>query len=224
MSYTFFCCGASIGVFFEYSDYIKFIKNEGHYNKIPFPAIRSIRYIIFAAAFAFINKYLEQWYFDEFVLTADFAKMSILNQYKWFLVYNICFRSFYYVAFQLQEGALLSSGFGYNGKDEKGNNRWDTVTSCNIVGVETTTSAIAVMQNWNHQVHVWLKYYVQHRLVQVGEHPTNMATFLTFMTSALWHGIYPMYFACFFYIFVLCEISKDFFKAGDKFAKVIPIK
>jgi hypothetical protein len=26
MSYTFFCCGASIGVFFEFTDYIQFIK------------------------------------------------------------------------------------------------------------------------------------------------------------------------------------------------------
>ena len=51
-----------------------------------------------------------------------------------------------------------------------------------------------------------------------------MATLGTFMVSALWHGIYPMYFFCFFYIFVLCELSKDFYKAGDKIAKVIPFK
>lgn len=79
MSYTFFCCGASIGVFFEYSDYIKFIKNEGHYKHIPFPILRSIRYLIFAAIFTFINKYLEQWYLEENVLTTEFANKSIIQ-------------------------------------------------------------------------------------------------------------------------------------------------
>jgi hypothetical protein len=42
------------------------------------------------------------------------------------------------------------------------------------------------------------------------------------MVSALWHGVYPMYFFCFFYIFALQELSKDLFKAGDKIAKVWP--
>ena len=45
MSYTFFCCGASIGVFFEFSDYIKFIKMEGHYSNIPFTIFQSLIFL-----------------------------------------------------------------------------------------------------------------------------------------------------------------------------------
>ena len=72
-------------------------------------------------------------------------------------------------------------------------------------------------------MHVWLKHYVQHRLVKPGDHPTVLATCITFMVSALWHGIYPVYFVCFFYMFVLIEVSKDFYKAGDKVGKLWPL-
>ena len=223
MSYTFFCCGASIGVFFEYSDYIKFIKMEGHYQRIPCPIIRSLGYLLAAFAFAGINKFLEQWFSDFFVLSAEFEQWSLPKKYAWMYLYNFCFRTFYYSAFMLQNGALIASGFGYNGQDEKTKtNRWDTVVSIYLLKVETGESAIKILQAWNHQVHVWLKYYVQHRLVKHGEHPAVLATCATFMVSALWHGVYPMYFFCFFYIFALQELSKDLFKAGDKIAKVWP--
>lgn len=59
MSYTFFCGGASCGVFFEYSDYIKFIKMQGHYKHIPFPVFKSLQFLIAAFAFAGLNQVLE---------------------------------------------------------------------------------------------------------------------------------------------------------------------
>jgi hypothetical protein len=59
MSYTFFCGGASIGVFFEYSDYIKFITMEGRYKQIPFPVFKSLQFLISAFAFAGFSQYLE---------------------------------------------------------------------------------------------------------------------------------------------------------------------
>jgi lysophospholipid acyltransferase len=89
--------------------------------------------------------------------------------------------------------------------------------------VEKADSVVKILANWNYQVHVWLKYYVQHRLVEPGQHPTIFATFMTFMTSAIWHGIYPMYFFCFVYIYVISEVCKDFYKAGDKINKFWPL-
>ena len=149
--------------------------------------------------------------------------MPLPLKYLWFLVYNITFRTFFYSAFMLQEGALIASGMGYNGKDHNKEDRWDTVNSCSIIEAEKTVSAVKFLSCWNHQVHLWLKYYVQHRIVKFGQHAGIAATLGTFMVSALWHGIYPMYFACFFYIYLCSEISKDFFKAGDKFTKVWPL-
>jgi len=34
-SYVFFCGGIVVGPFFEYSDYINFIEQKGHYKDIP---------------------------------------------------------------------------------------------------------------------------------------------------------------------------------------------
>ena len=78
MSYTFFCGGASIGVFFEYSDYIKFIENEGHYKHIPNPIFKSLKYLMLAGIFAAIHFYLVQTYYDHYVITEDFGKLTLL--------------------------------------------------------------------------------------------------------------------------------------------------
>jgi lysophospholipid acyltransferase len=102
--------------------------------------------LIAAFAFAGINKYLENWFADEFVLTYEFEAWSLLYKYGWMYLYNFCFRTFYYSAFMLQNGALIASGFGYNGFDEKTKEaRWDTVVSIYLWKVETGDSAIKIL-------------------------------------------------------------------------------
>lgn len=41
-SYVFFCCGCLCGPFYEYSDYINFIEQKGHYANIPSSIGRSL--------------------------------------------------------------------------------------------------------------------------------------------------------------------------------------
>lgn len=220
-SYTFFCGGASIGVFFEFSDYIKFIKQEGHFARIPNPIGESAKYLLAAFFFAGVNQALQIKYHDDHFNSDEFRSQSMLCKYFDIWMYNYQFRTFYYIGFMLQTSSVIASGLGFSGVKD-GKFQWETIVSVYLWNLETCYSVASTMQNWNHQVHVWLKYYVQHRLVKVGEYPTLFATCATFFVSALWHGIYPVYFLCFFYMFILIELSKDFWKAGDKFAKVLP--
>jgi hypothetical protein len=151
MSYTFFCCGASIGVFFEFSDYIKFIKMEGHYQKIPNPIFKSLLYLFAAFIFIGINKFLETWFYDLFVLTEEFESYSLLKKYGWMYIYNYYFRSFLYIAFMLQNGALMACGFCFNGVDpQTKEEQWDTIVSIYLIKVETSESCIKILQAWNH--------------------------------------------------------------------------
>ena len=76
---------------------------------------------------------------------------------------------------------------------------------------------------WNHQVHLWLKFYVQERLVTPGQRPSFAVSMSTFLMSAFWHGFYPCYYLTFFFAAILAEVNKDLFKAKIIFRNIPPI-
>jgi len=72
-------------------------------------------------------------------------------------------------------------------------------------------------------VHLWLKFYVQGRLVESGKRATFLESLATFIVSAFWHGLYPSYYIMFFFAAILSEVNKDIFKAQVLFYKYIPV-
>jgi len=74
-----------------------------------------------------------------------------------------------------------------------------------------------MMAYWNHTVHLWLKHYVQNRLVAPGAKPTIIATLLTFGVSAFWHGFYPFYYFMFFMCGCFVEVAKDVYRSRALF-------
>jgi len=73
---------------------------------------------------------------------------------------------------------------------------------------------------WNHQTHLWLKHYIQERLVNLGERPSFGVNMTVFLVSAIWHGFYPCYYFCFFFAALLSEVNKDLFKAKIIFRNI----
>ncbi|KAM6453858.1 lysophospholipid acyltransferase 1 isoform 1-T2 [Liasis olivaceus] len=96
----------------------------------------------------------------------------------------------YYFAWTLADAINNAAGFGFNGVDEKGNYRWDLLSNLNIRNVEMATSFKMYLENWNIQTTVWLKRVCYDR---ASWYPTA----LTFLLSALWHGVYPGYYFTF---------------------------
>jgi hypothetical protein len=213
-SYTFFCCGASIGVFISYQDFIKFIKMEERYSSIPNPLPRSLLLLLGACTAIPIYRALKATFPLQFCLSEEFASWHWPTQAIWTYCFFKSFQYFYYTAFFLQEGSIVASGLGYNGLGANEQARWDTIMSCDFVVTETGSNMTKCMSGWNHQVHLWLKHQVQTRLQPIDERPTVTSNLITFMTSALWHGIYPAYFLTFFYIFAIMEFTKDVYKGG----------
>jgi len=85
--------------------------------------------------------------------------------------------------------------------------------SIEVIELETASSPVFMMAHWNHTVHLWLKHYVQSRLVPPGGKPTLYQTLITMMVSAFWHGFYPFYYFMFFQAACVVEISKDMYRA-----------
>uniref|UniRef100_A0A8C6DUE6 Membrane bound O-acyltransferase domain containing 1 n=1 Tax=Moschus moschiferus TaxID=68415 RepID=A0A8C6DUE6_MOSMO len=83
-----------------------------------------------------------------------------------------------------------AAGFGFSGVDKNGNFSWDLLSNLNIWKIETATSFKMYVENWNIQTATWLKRVCYER---VPWYPTV----LTFILSALWHGVYPGYYFTF---------------------------
>ncbi|KAL0963351.1 hypothetical protein UPYG_G00305140 [Umbra pygmaea] len=96
----------------------------------------------------------------------------------------------YYFAWTLADAINNAAGYGFKGVDETGQGSWDLISNLNIWGIETATSFKTFIDNWNIQTGVWLKTVCYERA-------PRYQTALTFILSALWHGVYPGYYFTF---------------------------
>ncbi|KAJ8013366.1 hypothetical protein DPEC_G00052520 [Dallia pectoralis] len=96
----------------------------------------------------------------------------------------------FYFAWTLADAINNAAGYGVRGVDQTGHVSWDLISNLNIWGIETATSIKAFIDNWNIQTGVWLKTICYDRA-------PRYRTALTFILSALWHGVYPGYYFTF---------------------------
>ncbi|XP_078395424.1 lysophospholipid acyltransferase 1 isoform X3 [Cetorhinus maximus] len=96
----------------------------------------------------------------------------------------------YYFAWTLADAINNAAGFGFSGLDKNGNLRWNLISNLNIWNIETATSFKMCLDSWNIQTGAWLKSVCYDRAPY---YPTA----LTFILSALWHGVYPGYYFTF---------------------------
>eukprot|EP00824_Muranothrix_gubernata_P023004 TRINITY_DN5884_c0_g2_i1.p1 TRINITY_DN5884_c0_g2~~TRINITY_DN5884_c0_g2_i1.p1 ORF type:complete len:260 (+),score=26.66 TRINITY_DN5884_c0_g2_i1:81-782(+) len=109
----------------------------------------------------------------------------------------MCVRCKYYSGWLLAEAAQIVNGFGYNGRDAQGHARWDRLTNVDPWAFETAQNLRGVVDSWNQSTAYWLKNYVYMRTTLPGKKPPVWSLYATFLTSALWHGLYPGYFLFF---------------------------
>lgn len=96
----------------------------------------------------------------------------------------------FYFAWTLADAINNAAGYGFRGMDENGKPSWDLICNLNIWGIETATSFKTFIDNWNIRTGVWLKIVCYDRA-------PRYRTALTFILSALWHGVYPGYYFTF---------------------------
>jgi len=124
----------------------------------------------------------------------------------WLILFLV--RCKYYFGWYAGESSFTACGFSYNGKDERGRNKWDRVINILPLGVELPRNMRQITDSWNICTAQWLKQYVYLRYSPEGK-PNTLATIITYCLSAFWHGFYPGYFMFFLMGAVLTEIGKD---------------
>ena len=152
-SYSFYCNTAAVGVFFEFRDYKKFIECTDEYKNIPNPLMASLKWLaqclIFMGIFAVGGKLIPL----EYCWSENFDKHSFPYRVLFYFVAAFPKRAFYYSPFSATTGAIIASGFGYNGiktVKEKEVHQWDKVIGVYWFECETIISPVEVFRYWNY--------------------------------------------------------------------------
>ncbi|XP_066538980.1 lysophospholipid acyltransferase 1 [Hoplias malabaricus] len=118
------------------------------------------------------------------------SQASLLSRVAYAFVSIQAARPKFYFAWTLADAIHNAAGYGISGVDEKGKVSWDLISNIHIWKIETATSFKEFIDNWNIQTGVWLKSVCYDRV-------PHYRTPLTFLLSALWHGVYPGYYFTF---------------------------
>lgn len=226
-----------MGPSFEFSDFRQYINLQGCFEKIPFVfAIKSALIELSKSLLNILSVLFLLKKFDfNYCLTEEYANKSLLYKHSYFNISMFIQRTKYYGGWKMAQSAIVFSGLGYNpsvvdseDKTSKGEfvHNFNRVENCVIRDVEIEMNPRRRIQYWNRTVHLWLKYNLFLRLLNVETKPfknnRGLASLITFMVSAFWHGFYPVYYIFFFLFFLLeqvCTILEedyDFFKKVEK--------
>lgn len=151
-------------------------------------------------------------------LTTDwFLSLPHYLQYPFWMVAMFGYRTTYFVAWTINDGAIACSGLSFSGIDEDKTAKFDQIVSVNIYKMETCTVPREGIRHWNSMTCEWLRHYVYERVrPKKGKDPV-LATIGTNLVSALWHGFYPTYYNCFFLMAIVSEIGKDVYRVKHIF-------
>ncbi|KAK5980139.1 hypothetical protein GCK32_018942, partial [Trichostrongylus colubriformis] len=93
------------------------------------------------------------------------------------------------------EGAAILNGLGYNGKDSKGEDRWDGVRDIDVWKWEVGYDFTSCVQSFNRGTNTWVKNNIFRRLRWLGN--KSLAHIFTLGYLAIWHGYHLGYFLIF---------------------------
>eukprot|EP00128_Syssomonas_multiformis_P000227 Colp12_sorted_trinity150504_noHs@30298 len=216
LGYTFFYGGILAGPPFECKDYLEcidgtaFKKSDGTISKPPLKDV--VAAALGKGLFALLNMLgavLSQGYGPGFLETEEYYQSSFLYRVLIMNVVTTLLRCKYYFAWLYAEGSCICAGIGFNGWDSSGRARFDRVTNCQIINLETAQSIKGITDNWNTGTGLWLRRYVYLRLTPPGMRPTFFANLITYAVSAFWHGFYPGYYMMFITAALMGSTAKD---------------
>jgi lysophospholipid acyltransferase len=217
ISYTSFPAANMCGPFFEFKDYINFIEQKDRYTTIPASFKHTLLKLLQGFFFIGLCIILPNIVGIDEIAEKQFSDQSYLIQFLKFTLVCFSIRTTYYAAWALTDGSIGISGLSYNGKNADGTPKFDRIICAHPLTVETCTTPRDGISSWNTQTVEWLRHYVYNRLVTKKFDKTS-ATMMTNLTSAFWHGFYPVYYEFFFFLAILSEIGKDVYKLKDHFS------
>lgn len=149
--YVWYSQACALGVFFEFSDYKRWIERSHEYANVPSPIIPSLIWLARGVACLLLYTVVSPYFNIEVCFAEAFFAFGYLYRLFFYFVSMSIRRFFYYNPFCMTTGAIVASGLGYNGKDEKtSSHKWDKIIGVYIWELETSLSPIEMLRFWNH--------------------------------------------------------------------------
>ncbi|KAG8757310.1 lysophospholipid acyltransferase [Serendipita sp. 396] len=156
---------------------------------------RGLLGLVFLGIFSFLSPY----FMYSRVLRDEWLNHTLLARIAMVQFIGFIERTKYYGVWKLSEGACIVTGLGFSGYDAQGNSTWDNIANVNIPWVELAPNFKILLDSWNIRTNIWLRECVYKRVTPQGTKPGFQSTFLTFFTSAVWHGTYSGYYLTFLF-------------------------
>ena len=225
LSFVYFYPTAIVGPSIEYKDFINFIQETDCYSRLN----DNYFYIIKTGFYYFLGSFACMGFYSFLaiklpvsrVVEEDFGEHNVFYvlAYIYFCIPGV--RARYYSGWLLSYATVIFTGAAYTEKiDENGNIKKTLEKGCygSIVTCEWGINPKYSMIDWNNTIHLWLKYNVYTRVINIERKPFKnnfvMASFCTFISSAIWHGFYLTYYLTFGLLYFYQTGSAVLDKAG----------
>jgi len=106
-------------------------------------------------------------------------------------------RSKYYGVWILTEGASILTGLGFTGYGPSGVATWNGAANVDVWKIEVPENFKGLVDSWNIKTNVWLRECMYKRVTPKGEKAGFKSSMLTYLTSAVWHGVSGGYYLTF---------------------------
>ncbi|KAH3665545.1 hypothetical protein OGAPHI_003731 [Ogataea philodendri] len=216
LGYVFFYGSLVTGPSFDYSDYEKFILtdifDDVPLNKRPGRSVKrriprsgrvALRGVVQGALWAALWIYLSPRITLAYATSPSFQGQWFLYKVGFLWILGIVHRMKYYAVWSISEAGCIVAGLGYNGYDPKTDKMyWNRVQNIDPYAFETGQNVHDCLEAWNMNTNKWLKNYIYLRTCKIDPEtgklkPGMLPTFITFLTSAFWHGTMPGYYMTF---------------------------
>ena len=227
LSFIYFYPTSIIGPSIEYKDFINFMEETDCYSRLN----ENINYILTQGTLYFLGSFVCMALYAissvklpvSKVVEEDFGKHNIF----YVLTYIYCcipgVRAKFYSGWVLSYATVIYSGAAYTEKkDEKNEGKiiksFDKGSYGSIVTCEWGINPKQSIIDWNQTTHLWLKYNVFTRTIDIERKPFKdnraLSSLLTFISSAIWHGFYLTYYLTFLLLYFYQTSAEVFDKIG----------
>mmetsp|Transcript_23163 Transcript_23163/g.20064 ORF Transcript_23163/g.20064 Transcript_23163/m.20064 type:complete len:413 (+) Transcript_23163:154-1392(+) len=220
-SYILFYATSLVGPFCEYKDFIDMIHKRGNYALRPHTFFPSLKYLLSAFVFLGIVITLAPHYAPAYLITDEFGASNLGYKFYFVFMSMLFHRCRYYTAWSIANANVTTSGLNYDHESKE--DKFKKIVAVLPYDFEFKADNVRdKLEYWNTSCQQWLKYYIYLRICpanQIKAKPAKatLASNLTFMASALWHGLYPGYYLGFFMLFITQQLNKFVFRVRSKF-------
>ncbi|KAK4056260.1 Lysophospholipid acyltransferase [Microbotryomycetes sp. JL221] len=118
------------------------------------------------------------------------AYLAVYSLYSWAFAYDRMLEpAFKAKVWYQSESAYILSGLGFNPRT----GHYDASRNVRIRTIELAPNFKILLDSWNINTNIWLRECIYKRVTKKGRKPGFKSTQITFITSALWHGVNPCY-------------------------------